>query len=277
MGTDCSNCKCTTGEEEKILLINDVDKTMKDIRKQKLETEKQKQVKSVGKAKRQLTKEMLLEILDYNPDLEGKIVKIQSLIRKYKCQIIYKMIRDKIRSSQKYFKYEEFIETINKKSLLVDILQSNNTKAYTSYTYNTGSIYNGSWLGGFRHGYGKMVWLDGSYYEGNWNLGYAEGEGSLYYSNGNYMKGEFRYNKLNGKGESYSSDKGYKYNGFWMNDVQTGQGIETWLDGSEYLGLFLNGNKEKFGKYNWDDGSYYIGEWRENKTDGYVSLLYLSS
>ena len=36
------------------------------------------------------------------------------------------------------------------------------------YQYNTGSVYQGQWKGGMRHGKGKMTWTDGAYYEGDW-------------------------------------------------------------------------------------------------------------
>ena len=49
-----------------------------------------------------LTKEMLNDILEYNPDLEKKIIKIQGLIKKYKCRSIYKLILSKIQETQVY-------------------------------------------------------------------------------------------------------------------------------------------------------------------------------
>ena len=36
------------------------------------------------------------------------------------------------------------------------------------YTYKTGAIYEGQWLGGLRHGEGTMEWPDGARYEGMW-------------------------------------------------------------------------------------------------------------
>lgn len=264
MGTECSNCKCANGEEEKILVIDDRPNTY-EVRKKKLNERNSNDI-STTKSRRVFTKDMLTEIFDYNPGLENKIIKVQGLMKKYKCKAIYKLILNKTRETQNYFKSEEMFETlgINK---LKDLTTHNST-----YTYKNGSVYSGDWLGGFRHGYGKMLWPDGTYYEGMWNLGSAEGEGLLSYSNGNFSRGEFRHNKLNGSGECFNADLEYKYIGLWINDLQNGQGTETWPDGSEYLGLFENGNKEKFGKYCWSDGSYYIGEWKDNKINGYVSI-----
>jgi hypothetical protein len=39
--------------------------------------------------------------------------------------------------------------------------------AYQKYKYErSGNVYEGQWLGGFRHGEGKIVFSDGAKYEG---------------------------------------------------------------------------------------------------------------
>jgi hypothetical protein len=149
-----------------------------------------------------------------------KIINLQSLIRKYKHRKIYKAILEKYRSKQAYFSFEEIRETLGK-SRLKDLQVKE-----MSYTYNSGAIYSGQWLGGFRHGRGLMKWKDGTYYEGEWNLGYAEGKGMLVYINGDFLKGDFMYNKLNGYGECFNNELGYEYKGYWENDLQCGQGKE---------------------------------------------------
>lgn len=265
MGADCSNCKCANGEEEKILIIPEADKHLTKERKAKLEKEKAQPAKS----KVTLNKEILNEILEYNPGLESKIIKVQSLIRRYKDRNIYKVVLAKIRETQAYFTSEEAYETVT------NSLFRESSSYSATYTYKSGAIYTGEWQGGFRHGFGKMRWQDGTLYEGFWNLGSAEGEGKLTYTNGNYMKGHFRHNKLNGHGECFNLEMNYKYVGTWVNDLQCGQGTETWPDGSQYLGLFENSNKERFGKYLWVDQSFYIGEWKDNKINGLVSNLYI--
>lgn len=42
-----------------------------------------------------------------------------------------------------------------------------------------GSIYNGEWLGGKRHGKGVLTWEDGSRYEGEWRHNFSWGHGLL--------------------------------------------------------------------------------------------------
>ena len=37
-----------------------------------------------------------------------------------------------------------------------------------TFTYKSGAVYDGEFIGGMRHGKGKMSWPDGAYYEGDW-------------------------------------------------------------------------------------------------------------
>ncbi len=128
-----------------------------------------------------------------------------------------------------YFSSEENFETISI-NIISDAEICNKT-----YKYKTGAIYNGDFLGGFRHGQGHIKWLDGTYYEGDWNLGYAEGKGILVYANGDYMKGNFMYNKLNGYGECYNNELCYEYKGYWENAQQSGQGKKYLKLNKKYL------------------------------------------
>ncbi len=210
MGIDCSNCKCTNREDEKILIVDNYTKIN---RKGKIEYNNEAQDKLKSKLM------AIHDILDKNPSLVIKVIKLQSLIRKYKDRKIYKAILEKYRVKQNYFSYEEIEETLSTRK----IRDSEITEK--SFTYKTGAIYSGQWLGGFRHGRGLMKWPDGTYYEGEWNLGYAEGKGMLVYMNGDYMKGDYMYNKLNGYGECFNNELAYEYKGYWENDLQCGQGI----------------------------------------------------
>ena len=195
------------------------------------------------------------------------------MIRKYINQKIYKIVVRKFRtSSSVYFSYIEFQETLSKSRVLhkLDTFDTNKEVEKKTFKYKTGSTYTGEWLGGFRHGYGRMSWKDGTFYEGYWHLGCAEGIGEMQFSNQDIMRGEFKYNKLNGYGECFQAELGYNYKGNWLNDLQSGMGFEHWVDGSFYIGQYEMGKKEGFGKYQWADSSFFIGEWKDNKIHGYV-------
>ncbi len=65
----------------------------------------------------------------------------------------------------KYFTEEECKET------LYGVFKGNTEKTkliIKTYKYKNGAVFNGEWLGGFRHGKGTMKWPDGAMYEGEW-------------------------------------------------------------------------------------------------------------
>ena len=64
------------------------------------------------------------------------------------------------------------------------------------YTYKDGSEYTGSWRGGFRDGYGVMVWYDGSRYEGQWSFGKAFQSGRFVYFDDEEFDGRWGNDKL---------------------------------------------------------------------------------
>ena len=74
----------------------------------------------------------------------------------------------------------------NKRTLEIAMLFNENAEQLQRlleerrYTYvESGATYSGQWLGGFRHGKGKITFTDGAVYEGDWNLGHAQGEGKF--------------------------------------------------------------------------------------------------
>ena len=95
MGADCSNCKCANQDDEKILMIENVDKinTKPDTRKDKLEMLE----KSKGTRRANINNFNIDELLEKNEGLLGKIVKLQSMIRRYRDRKTYKAILKKFR------------------------------------------------------------------------------------------------------------------------------------------------------------------------------------
>ena len=95
MGADCSNCKCTNQDDEKILMIENGDKihTKPDTRKDKLEMlERSKAIRN-----NKINPLNIKELLDQNKELLQKLVKLQSLIRRYSDRKTYKAILKKFR------------------------------------------------------------------------------------------------------------------------------------------------------------------------------------
>lgn len=99
MGVDCSKCQGTI-QEEKILMMDNCNITEKthrpDPRKEKVNPEKTKSS----------FHQPLKEIIDNNPKIIPKLIKLQSLIRKYKDRRFYKIILRKTRvNKQRINKY----------------------------------------------------------------------------------------------------------------------------------------------------------------------------
>lgn len=123
-------------------------------------------------------------------------------------------------SASKYFKPEESRETLKGK------FQKSAQVRLKKYVYLTGAEYNGYWLGGLRHGKGKMSWPDGAFYEGVWQFNQAYGKGKFVHADGDLYEGEWRNNKHNGFG-TYKSAIGAKYVGLWRDNLTHGNGVET--------------------------------------------------
>lgn len=55
-------------------------------------------------------------------------------------------------------------------------------------------------MGGFRDGFGTMVWPDGAKYIGEWRFNKAHGRGKFYHVEGDIYDGEWSNDKANGFG-----------------------------------------------------------------------------
>ena len=85
-------------------------------------------------------------------------------------------------------------------------------------------------MGGFRHGWGKIVFKDGASYEGEWVLGHAEGNGTFHHMAGEVYRGGFMHNLKHGIGITMHLNK-KQDEGQWFLGEQTGVGVEHWPDG----------------------------------------------
>lgn len=56
-------------------------------------------------------------------------------------------------------------------------------KSSQTHVYKcSGAKYEGGWLGPFRHGKGKMTWMDGASFQGHWSYGFVAGKGTFYHA-----------------------------------------------------------------------------------------------
>lgn len=135
---------------------------------------------------------------------------------------------------------------------------------------DNGAKYTGQWTveNSKRDGFGIQIWSDGSKYEGFWNNDKANGKGRLIHADGDVYEGDWKEDKAHGKG-CYTHYDGAKYDGDWVEDRQHGYGVETWPDGARYEGSYEDGKKHGKGLFKWADGSSYYGEFADNNIHGF--------
>lgn len=82
------------------------------------------------------------------------------------------------------------------------------------WRYDDGTVYEGSWKAGNRHGRGVCFFpLSGNVYVGDFNQDVVDGVGSLFYRDGDFFHGEFRDGMCDGRGIFFSN--GVEVRGEW--------------------------------------------------------------
>lgn len=115
------------------------------------------------------------------------------------------------------------------------------------FEFSNGDLYDGMFLSGERHGYGKLT--NGDYcYEGFWKNDCRDGRGNTSYGDGSSYSGEYSKGVHHGHG-IFTWSNGANYVGQWVNGTMTGLGSFTWKNGNEYNGEFVNGKRHGKGKF----------------------------
>lgn len=87
-------------------------------------------------------------------------------------------------------------------------------------TYPDGSIYEGSWIDGKRHGKGNCSFLDGGVYLGDFHEGNFHGEGKMTWSDGGSYAGAWCQGEMHGHGVELRPDDGtIGHSGVWQQGV----------------------------------------------------------
>lgn len=83
------------------------------------------------------------------------------------------------------------------------------------HRFPNGDVYEGEFLDGRMHGYGRYRWSNGSKYEGEYQRGERHGRGKMTWPDGCAYEGEFRNGERSGVGVFLFTD-GMRYEGdFW--------------------------------------------------------------
>ena len=175
-----------------------------------------------------------------------------------------------------------------------------------------GFVHSGQYLNGKRHGNGTFKYPNGDKYKGNYRNDKREGKGTYFHSNGNKYIGDFINGKYNGYG-IFTFKNGKKYIGQFKNDKYDGEGILYKIDGKtkegiwkdnvfQYskkiklpeakIGSLLNQKSNEViskslprcsnqnykhlctGSHKFSNGANYNGGFKNNKFDGYGSLIW---
>lgn len=151
-------------------------------------------------------------------------------------------------------------------------------------TYNDGSMYDGGWLRGKRHGQGSAVegTASGWKYSGEWLEDKPHGLGRGEHKSGGIYQGEWRDGKRHGHGVWCAPD-GENYCGDWIAGVRHGHGkwsfhsfayTGDWVDG-EFHGTGLQTWSSEGGTYHGSyEGCFKKGQWDGEGVERNNSTVY---
>ncbi len=111
--------------------------------------------------------------------------------------------------------------------------------------YPNGEKYEGQFLNGKKHGFGKQTFarddeFKRDYYIGEFKDDERNGNGKLVWKSGEVYEGEFVDGLRSGNGTNFYA-RGEKYEGQWINDKLNGFGKQTFArdsNGDSYIGEF---------------------------------------
>ena len=141
------------------------------------------------------------------------------ILKKFRAQLEQITTLQSAYDEGRYFTRDESRETLSQlRSFSIDDLsfELHEDDAPKKYRYkSTLALYDGQWLGGLRHGEGKMMWPDGASYAGTWHCNQACKNGKFTFSNGDIYEGNWSGNKMCGYGVFRHTD-GTVYRGMWL-------------------------------------------------------------
>lgn len=144
-------------------------------------------------------------------------------------------------------------------------------RRYAKYTAADGSIYDGWWLDGTRHGVGTYIQF-GNKYVGEWKYNKRSGQGTMYYVTNCVYKGSWLDDLPHGQG-TFIDSSGNTYTGEWIRGMKEGQGILTYKNGDVYVGHFKANKFDGNGTLTMVNGMAYEGSWESDKFHGKGTLL----
>ena len=151
-----------------------------------------------------------------------------------------------------------------------------------SFAGDVGTVYDGEWVEGMRHGAGRLSFdaAGKAYYDGGWKSDKKSGKGTMVYASGNVYVGDWVGDVKNGRGKMTWITSGESYEGEWVDGRPHGEGEHVWErsgdaeDGAwfntknQYKGEFKAGLRHGTGVFLYATGAKYEGHWVDNCKHG---------
>jgi DNA-directed RNA polymerase subunit RPC12/RpoP len=135
------------------------------------------------------------------------------------------------------------------------------------FTYEDGSVYEGTWFRGSRFGHGHYRSAQGWTYEGFYDTSRRHRNGVINWPDGSCYLGEWYYDEIKGKG-IYITALRDVYKGDMEGGLFHGQGEMIYADGSRYIGEFKLGMRSGRGVFTEREGNEYYGQFVDDLREG---------
>lgn len=159
-------------------------------------------------------------------------------------------------------------------SSCIDDKEENIMNGYHIVEFPDGARYEGNFLNGKQHGFGKYTYpASVKIYEGQFEYDIQHGPGKVSWKSGAEFNGFFVNGLKKGHGKQLYAT-GEVSHGEYNNDVRNGLNTTVWVNGDEYYGMYVNDKRSGKGKFiDGDSGDIYEGDFKDNKKNGYGRLV----
>ncbi len=135
------------------------------------------------------------------------------------------------------------------------------------FTYEDGSVYEGTWFRGTRFGHGHYRSAQGWTYEGFYDTSRRHRNGVITWTDGSCYMGEWYYDEIKGRGIFITPLRDV-YKGELLDGRFHGNGELIYADGSRYLGEFKEGKRHGRGIFTEREGNEYYGQFIDDLREG---------
>merc|ERR1712232_224914 len=140
--------------------------------------------------------------------------------------------------------------------------------------------YEGFWVKGMKHGFGRVLYMNGDSYQGDFVQNLKQGQGEWKLSDGRQFKGTFLKDLPHTQPDKPEEKirvvypKNDMFHGQYSNGHRSGRGRFTWVDGGYYDGFWADGLYQGNGELG-TAYTKYTGAFQKGKYEGQGKLTNL--